>query len=76
MDELVRTTDPTLIPFARALLAAEGIECVEFDVHMSVLEGSLGVLPRRLMVARNDAFRARAILRDNGVTLSDHAAAP
>jgi len=34
---------------------------------MSVLEGSLGVLPRRLMVARADAFRARAILRDNGV---------
>jgi len=32
-----------------------------------VLEGSLGVLPRRLMVARRDAFRARAILRDNDV---------
>jgi hypothetical protein len=71
MDEIVRTTDPTLIPFARALLAAEGIECVEFDVHMSVLEGSLGVLPRRLMVARSDAFRARAILRDNGLLQAD-----
>ncbi len=67
MEELVRTTDPTLIVFARALLSAEDIDCFEFDVHMSVLEGSLGVLPRRLMVARPDAFRARAILRDNGV---------
>jgi len=67
MEELVRTTDPTLIAFARALLSAEDIDCFEFDVHMSVLEGSLGVLPRRLMVARADAFRARAILRDNGV---------
>ncbi|PJA60995.1 MAG: hypothetical protein CO163_00520 [Rhodobacterales bacterium CG_4_9_14_3_um_filter_71_31] len=67
MEELVRTTDPTLIVFARALLSAEDIDCFEFDVHMSVLEGSLGVLPRRLMVARADAFRARAILRDNGV---------
>jgi len=67
MEELVRTTDPTLIVFSRALLSAEDIDCFEFDVHMSVLEGSLGVLPRRLMVARADAFRARAILRDNGV---------
>jgi hypothetical protein len=69
MEEIIRTTDPTTIPYARALLTAEGIECVEFDVHMSVLEGSLGVLPRRLMVARSDAFRARAILRDNGLPL-------
>lgn len=70
MDELVRTTDPTVVPLIRALLSAEGIECVEFDVHMSVLEGSLGVLPRRVMVARSDAFRARAILRDNGLVPS------
>lgn len=67
MEEIVRTTDPTLIAFATALLRAEGIECFELDVHMSVLEGSLGVLPRRLTVARRDAFRARAVLRDNGV---------
>jgi hypothetical protein len=67
MEEIVRTTDPTLIAFATALLRAEGIECFELDVHMSVLEGSIGVLPRRLTVARRDAFRARAILRDNGV---------
>ena len=67
MEEIVRTTDPTLIAFATALLRGEGIECFELDVHMSVLEGSLGVLPRRLTVARRDAFRARAILRDNGI---------
>lgn len=67
MEELVRTTDPTLIVFARALLRGQDIDCFELDVHMSVLEGSLGILPRRLMVARRDAFRARAILRDNGV---------
>jgi hypothetical protein len=67
MEEIIRTTDPTLVAFATALLRAEGIECFELDVHMSVLEGSLGVLPRRLAVARRDAFRARAILRDNGV---------
>ncbi|MGF1657829.1 MAG: DUF2007 domain-containing protein [Rubrimonas sp.] len=67
MDEILRTTDPTMIAFATALLRAEDIDCFELDVHMSVLEGSLGVLPRRLAVARGDAFRARAILRDNGM---------
>lgn len=71
MDEILRTTDPTMIAFATALLRAEDIDCLELDVHMSVLEGSLGVLPRRLVVARGDGFRARAILRDNGVLPSE-----
>jgi hypothetical protein len=71
MEEIVRTTDPTQIAFATALLRGEGIECFEFDVHMSVLEGSIGALPRRLMVARRDAFRARAVLRENGVETSE-----
>ncbi|TVQ54070.1 MAG: DUF2007 domain-containing protein [Rhodobacteraceae bacterium] len=69
MEELLRTTDVTLVGFATALLRAEDIDCFELDVHMSVLEGSVGALPRRLMVARRDAFRARAILRDNGVDI-------
>ena len=38
---------------------------------MSVLEGSIGVLPRRLMVREADLFRARAILRDLGLTVSE-----
>ena len=65
MDELLRTNDPTLLAFASALLRGEDIDCFVFDVHTSVLEGSIGVLPRRMMVAREDLFRARAILRDN-----------
>ncbi|MEM9011617.1 MAG: DUF2007 domain-containing protein [Pseudomonadota bacterium] len=67
MEELLRTTDPTLIAFATALLRAEDIDCFVLDVHMSVLEGSIGIFPRRMMVAREDLFQARAILRDNGV---------
>ena len=67
MEELLRTTDPTLIPFATALLKAEEIDCFALDINMSVLEGSIGVLPRRLMVHREDLHRARIILRDNGV---------
>ncbi|MGF1502486.1 MAG: DUF2007 domain-containing protein [Paracoccaceae bacterium] len=67
MHELLRTTDPTLIPFAQALLSGEDIECFVLDVNMSVLEGSLGILPRRLMVAERDLVRAQQVLRDNGV---------
>ncbi|WP_114965718.1 DUF2007 domain-containing protein [Alkalilacustris brevis] len=69
MKELLRTTDPTLIPFATALLDGEGIETFAMDVHMSTLEGSIGILPQRLMVRREDHFRARAILRDNNIGL-------
>ncbi|MFO7855829.1 MAG: DUF2007 domain-containing protein [Paracoccaceae bacterium] len=67
MVELFRTNDPTTIAFAMALLRGEDIDCIVFDVHTSVLEGSIGVLPRRVMVTREEAFRARAVLRDNGL---------
>lgn len=67
MKELLRTTDPTIIAYATALLGAEGIDCFPMDVHMSILEGSLGILPRRLMVRDSDLFMARAILRDNEI---------
>ncbi|APX89543.1 hypothetical protein BV394_07295 [Brevirhabdus pacifica] len=65
MKELLRSNDPTVIAFASALLKGEDIETFQMDVHMSVLEGSIGVLPRRLMVRGEDLHLARAILRDN-----------
>jgi len=71
MKELLRTNDPTVIAFAQALLGAEDIDCFQFDVYMSVLEGSIGIMPRRLMVGSRDLFRARAILRDNDIQLPD-----
>lgn len=63
MKELLRTTDPTVIPFATALLGAEGIETFAVDVHMS----ALGIMPQRLMVHERNLFLAKAILRDNGI---------
>ena len=60
----MRTTDPTMIAFATHLLACEGITAFPLDVHMSVLDGSLGILPQRLMVADRDHFLASAVLRD------------
>ena len=69
MKELLRTTDPTIIPYACALLQGEGIAAFPMDVHMSVLEGSLGILPRRLMVQDRDLFRARIVMTDNDIPL-------
>lgn len=67
MEELLRTTDITLIPLVKTLLDGEGIDSYELDVNMSVLEGSIGILPRRLMVRTGDLDDARRILRMNGV---------
>lgn len=67
MKELLRTTDPVKLAMATALLEGEGITAFELDVHMSVLDGSLGILPRRLMVRDGDWFMAQAVLRDNRI---------
>ncbi len=67
MKELLRSTDPTIIAFASALLQGEGITAFQLDVHMSILDGSLGILPRRMMVADRDLYRARIVLADNDI---------
>ena len=67
MKQLLRSTDITVIAFARALLQGEDIDCFEMDVNMSVLEGSIGILPRLLMVRAEDYDRALRTIRDNGI---------
>lgn len=69
MQELLRSTDITIIAFATALLRGEDIACFEQDVNMSVLEGGIGIFPRRLMVHPNDHAAAVEILRDNDIPL-------
>lgn len=71
MKELIRTNDITITAFVRALLESEDIMPFELDVNMSVLEGSIGILPRRMMVLDQDLERAREILRENDVTPSE-----
>ena len=65
MKELFRSNDAVYLSFAQAVLKGEGIETLLFDAHMSVMDGSIGALPRRLMVV-NDAQleRAQRILAD------------
>jgi hypothetical protein len=71
MEELLRTNDITLIPLARAVLEDEGIATFELDVNMSILEGSIGILPRRLMVRSDELDEARRVLRDYGLKFED-----
>ncbi len=66
MKELLRTNDPVLLSWVKALLADGNIGTVELDTHMSILEGSANAIPRRLMVADDDYVRARRILHDTG----------
>lgn len=65
MREILRTNVPTKIAFATHLLEGEGIPVFLIDVHMSVLEGAIGVLPKRLMVADADHAQAFQVLADN-----------
>ena len=67
MQEILRTTDPVTLSHATALLRGEGIDCFELDVNMSILEGSIGILPRRLMIPKDFVEEARVILNDNGI---------
>jgi len=62
MHELLRTNDIVRLSFLRTVLAEAGIPTVVLDQHMSILEGSAGAIPRRLMVAEQHAPTARALV--------------
>ncbi len=72
MKELVTTNDVVYLSYVEDLLRQEGIEFAVFDTSMSVLEGSIGVLPRRVMVVESHYSRARALL-DEGKGHCDEA---
>ena len=63
MEELLSTNDVVLISYAETLLRGAGIDYLVTDQHMSVLEGSLGVLPRRMLVPSGSIDEARKVLR-------------
>jgi hypothetical protein len=67
MLELVRTNDPVVISFIEALMRDAGINFIVADQNMSVLDGSLGILPRRILVDEDQIERARTILADAGI---------
>jgi hypothetical protein len=62
MKELLRTNDPVRLSWLQALLRDSGIDSLVLDHHTSLVEGSIGAIPRRLMVAERDYRRAFALL--------------
>jgi hypothetical protein len=67
MIELVRTNDPVIISFIEALMRDAGIAFMVADQNMSVMDGSIGILPRRILVEAERADEARRILTDAGI---------
>jgi hypothetical protein len=64
MREILRSTDPVLLSFVRSVLAGEQIEFVTVDQHTSLIEGSIGIFPQRLLVQPHEWSRARQALID------------
>lgn len=68
MRELLSTNDPVLLSYVETLLRAEGIGSAVFDGHMSLVEGSIGAFPRRLMVAEDDWRKVTVLMADAGLS--------
>jgi hypothetical protein len=62
MVELLRTNDWVVLSWLTHALEEENIGAVVLDAHMSVLEGSIPAIQRRVMVAEGDLYRARRVL--------------
>ncbi len=67
MKELIRTNDAVVLSFAESLMKDAGIGYFIADQGMSILEGSLGLLPRRFLVNEDDEEDARLLLIDAGL---------
>jgi hypothetical protein len=67
MKELLRSNDPVLLSFVSALLSEAEIGFIVLDTNMSVMEGSIGILPRRVLVEDDCIDEARNLLTEAGV---------
>lgn len=67
MIALIITTNPATLSFAEAVLRDAEIECFVMDQNMSVLEPGI-MIPKRLMVLKDDAVDARDVLTDAGIS--------
>jgi len=68
--ELLRTNDQVLLSWTEALLKDANIPTYLLDSHTSVVEGSIGALPRRLMIDDGDDVKAKEILESAGIRVT------
>jgi len=67
MEELLRTNNPVTLSFVESLMRDAGIGVFVADENMSIMDGSLGILPRRILVESDRIEQARRIVRDAGL---------
>jgi hypothetical protein len=65
--EILRTNDLVLISVIESILKSEGVRFFLADQHMAAVEGSVGFLPRRMLVDSNDEARARRVIAEAGL---------
>jgi Putative prokaryotic signal transducing protein len=63
MRMVLKSVNPVVLSYAADVLTQAGIESVVFDTHASIMDGSMAMVPRRLMVLDEDHTRAEALLR-------------
>ena len=64
MRMVLKSNNPVVLSYATHVLEESGIESLVFDTHASIMDGSMAMLPRRLMVADEDFHRAVNLLRE------------
>jgi hypothetical protein len=69
MRELLRTNDLVLISYVSHLLEEAGVDFQVLDTHMSAVEGSIGAIPRRIVVAPDNHALATRILGNASITI-------
>ena len=67
MIAILKTVNPATLNFAQAVLKEADIPFFMMDQNVSIIEGSIGIIPRRLMVVDEDAEEAREALTDAGL---------
>jgi hypothetical protein len=74
MEELLRSNDPVYLSFVCHVLEEHGIAFLRLDEHMSALEGSIGAIPRRILVPSDELLQAKRALGKAHANLSPHTA--
>ena len=70
MEELLRSNDLVYLSFVKHVLDEAGIGFLELDTHTSAMEGSIGAIPRRILVAGDDLDSARRALGNASLTIN------
>ena len=68
MREILRSNNPVLLSFVEVLLRDAGVRPVIADGNMSIMEGSIGILPQRILVRPDELEKAREVLDEAGLS--------